>query len=228
MARAPDYGGGSLVNLMAELEVRLNGTPLLPQLHAGLAQNIPEGDTYVLVLFDGLGAAQLAHPDARLGDDAVGRIDARPAVGHAHPTLLDLHLDRFVVRPPLRCVIEQVGDGALDLGGIAAHDGVVHRNLDYPTGAPPVLVGDPIHEVAEGDILDMGVIGRGGGGKVNQLRYEAAQLLDLGFDVSHHLRSLILADALGPAQQFDVGADRSQRSTQFVPGVVDKPALLPA
>ena len=76
MARAPDYGGGSLVNLMAELEVRLNGTPLLPQLHPGLAQNIPEGDTYVLVLFDGLGAAQLAHPDARLGDDAVGRIDA--------------------------------------------------------------------------------------------------------------------------------------------------------
>ena len=76
MVRAPDYGGGSLVNLMAELEWRLGGAPLLPRLHTDLAQAIPTGDTYVLVLFDGLGADQLAHPAAQLREDAVGRIDA--------------------------------------------------------------------------------------------------------------------------------------------------------
>ena len=74
--RAPDYEGGSLVNLMAELEWRLGGAPLLPRLDPDLARAIPAGDTYVLILFDGLGADQLAHPAARLGDDAIGRIDA--------------------------------------------------------------------------------------------------------------------------------------------------------
>ncbi|MEN8041627.1 MAG: alkaline phosphatase family protein [Actinomycetota bacterium] len=61
----PDYSGGSLANLVAELERRLTGTSLAPRLHPNLAEAIPEADTYVMVLFDGLGSHQLDHPAAR-------------------------------------------------------------------------------------------------------------------------------------------------------------------
>ncbi len=60
----PDYGGGSLVNLVAELEHRLTGTAQSPTLHPRLAELIPEAETYVLCLFDGLGSGQLTHPNA--------------------------------------------------------------------------------------------------------------------------------------------------------------------
>ena len=60
----PDYDGGSLINLMAELEARLTGTSASPQLHDHLASSIPEAATYVVVLFDGLGNDQLSDPDA--------------------------------------------------------------------------------------------------------------------------------------------------------------------
>jgi len=60
----PDYTGGSLVNLVAELEHRLTGTAPLPRLHDDLSDLIPEAITYVLFLFDGLGALQLDHPGA--------------------------------------------------------------------------------------------------------------------------------------------------------------------
>ena len=58
----PDYGGASLVNLVAELEHRLTGASVAPRLRPDLASLIPDGDTYVLVLLDGLGDAQLTHP----------------------------------------------------------------------------------------------------------------------------------------------------------------------
>ncbi|MCP4304412.1 MAG: alkaline phosphatase family protein [bacterium] len=60
----PDYDGGSLVNLIAELEHRLTGAAASLRLHAHLAEHIPKADTYVLCLFDGLGAGQLNHPAA--------------------------------------------------------------------------------------------------------------------------------------------------------------------
>lgn len=60
--RAPRYDGTSLVNLLAELEHRLTGASDSPLLEAGSL--IPDGRTYVLVLFDGLGAHQLHHPAA--------------------------------------------------------------------------------------------------------------------------------------------------------------------
>jgi hypothetical protein len=60
----PDYSGGSLVNLVAELEHRLSGSSASPRLHDELSGLIPEGSTYVLFLFDGLGARQLDHPAA--------------------------------------------------------------------------------------------------------------------------------------------------------------------
>jgi len=73
----PDYTGGSLVNLIAELERRLTGSAPHPGLHPDLAASIPQADSYVLVLFDGLGDHQLAHPAAAsLRADRVGAIDA--------------------------------------------------------------------------------------------------------------------------------------------------------
>jgi len=58
----PDYSGGSLVNLIAELEHRLIGESASPRLMQELRDRIPVADSYVLVLFDGLGSRQLDHP----------------------------------------------------------------------------------------------------------------------------------------------------------------------
>lgn len=63
--RPPDYGGRGLVNLVAEIELRLGGDPPSPALDAGIAALLPEGRSYVLAVFDGLGARQLHHPAAR-------------------------------------------------------------------------------------------------------------------------------------------------------------------
>ena len=72
----PDYDGGSLVNLVAELEHRLTGASVSPPLHPHLAGHIPTAETYVLCLFDGLGAGQLGHPAARpLADSMRATID---------------------------------------------------------------------------------------------------------------------------------------------------------
>lgn len=60
----PDYDGGSLVNVVAELEHRLTGNSSSPRLNDDLGVQMPEADSYVLVLFDGLGSRQLSHPHA--------------------------------------------------------------------------------------------------------------------------------------------------------------------
>lgn len=59
----PDYAGTGLVNLVAELELRLRGEASA----TGLTDPslVPEASGFVLVMFDGLGAHQLAHPAAR-------------------------------------------------------------------------------------------------------------------------------------------------------------------
>ncbi len=73
----PDYGGGSLVNLVAELEYRLSGRHLSPRLHPELSSLVPAAPSYVIVLFDGLGAGQLTHPDAEsMTASHVATIDA--------------------------------------------------------------------------------------------------------------------------------------------------------
>lgn len=59
----PSASGHGLVNLVAELEHRFTGSARAPTLTPDLAALIPEGDTTVLVLFDGLGAAQAAEVD---------------------------------------------------------------------------------------------------------------------------------------------------------------------
>ena len=73
----PDYSGGSLINLIAELEHRLIGESASPRLTQELAEGIPDADTYVLVLFDGLGSHQLSHSAARdLAESLLASIDA--------------------------------------------------------------------------------------------------------------------------------------------------------
>lgn len=75
--RAPDYSGGGLVNLAAELEYRLRGEHLSPRLYPDLAATIPDASTYVFVLFDGLGDLQLSHPNAGpLRKDRKAALDA--------------------------------------------------------------------------------------------------------------------------------------------------------
>lgn len=75
--RAPDYAGGGLVNLVAELEFRLTGQTVSPRLRGDLAERIPPARSYVFVLFDGLGDQQLCHPQAAgLAKDRIGAIDA--------------------------------------------------------------------------------------------------------------------------------------------------------
>ncbi len=64
MADGPSYHSRGLVNLMAELESRLIGTAPSPPLDPGIAASIPEAGSYVLVLFDGLGVAQLGRDEA--------------------------------------------------------------------------------------------------------------------------------------------------------------------
>lgn len=72
---APDYAGRGLLNLIAELEGRLIGSAPAP----GLSEpgHVPDADGYVFVLFDGLGAHQLSHPDAgELAADHIADLDA--------------------------------------------------------------------------------------------------------------------------------------------------------
>lgn len=75
--RPPDYAGGGLVNVVAELERRMTGSAPSPGLRDDLASVIPDADSYVLVLFDGLGDHQLDHPNARrLAASRRGAVDA--------------------------------------------------------------------------------------------------------------------------------------------------------
>jgi hypothetical protein len=60
----PDYRGGSLINLAAEIEARLGGDPQSPRLHDRLGDLLPAADGYVLVVFDGLGSGQTDLPGA--------------------------------------------------------------------------------------------------------------------------------------------------------------------
>ena len=60
MVRIPSYDGRGLNNLMSEIERHLTGSATGPGLESDLT--LPVSSTYVLVLFDGLGTAQLDHP----------------------------------------------------------------------------------------------------------------------------------------------------------------------
>jgi hypothetical protein len=57
--------GRSLVNLVAELELRLTGDSPVAGLDPLVGTQIPTASSYLLVVFDGLGDLQLDHPAAR-------------------------------------------------------------------------------------------------------------------------------------------------------------------
>jgi hypothetical protein len=57
--QVPSAVGRRLVDLVNELERRLTGSAPGPGLEAALAGRVPPADTYVIVLFDGLGHGQL-------------------------------------------------------------------------------------------------------------------------------------------------------------------------
>jgi hypothetical protein len=73
MRKAPPQDRSGLVNLVSDIELRLTGTSPFD----GLATSLAEGDTYVLVLFDGLGIAQMEHADAAVFRSSLaGTLDA--------------------------------------------------------------------------------------------------------------------------------------------------------
>ena len=73
MSIGPSYSGKGLVNLVAEVETLMTGLSPSP----GLDFDLPKESTYVLVLFDGLGVAQLDHPAARpFVSSLMGSLDA--------------------------------------------------------------------------------------------------------------------------------------------------------
>lgn len=77
MILSPSYDSKGLVNLIAEIETLLTGSATSPCLQRRLGSLIPEGDTIVLVLFDGLGSAQIGHPRAGpFRDSFVGSLEA--------------------------------------------------------------------------------------------------------------------------------------------------------
>ncbi len=74
---APSYDGRGLANLIGELEHRMTGYSAWSRLDGALGDAIPEAETYVLVLFDGLGVAQLEHDQARsIAVALAGQIEA--------------------------------------------------------------------------------------------------------------------------------------------------------
>jgi hypothetical protein len=89
--RLPDYAGGTIANLAAELEHRLSGSSPGVLLSPEISASIPEAATYVVVLFDGLGDHQLAHPAA--GSLRAARTRSIDAV---FPTTTSVNLSAFV------------------------------------------------------------------------------------------------------------------------------------
>ncbi len=53
--QVPDYRGGSIVNLMATLELAMDGAPLYPQLNPPLSIDFSSGRSIALIVIDGLG-----------------------------------------------------------------------------------------------------------------------------------------------------------------------------
>lgn len=73
----PNYEGKGLVNLVAEVEHRLTGAAPSRRLDDSLGGLVPDAETYVVVLFDGLGSGQLDHPEATdLAAANAGTLDA--------------------------------------------------------------------------------------------------------------------------------------------------------
>lgn len=131
VAQPPSYHGSGLGNLVAEIETRLAGSSPAAGLGAGI--DIPDADTYVLVLFDGLGMAQLTHPEAGSLSNAMTATLEAP-----FPTTTSVSLATVATaHPPSRhgqvahlTWFEEVGEVVNTLKWVTIHGDVV--TYDYP------------------------------------------------------------------------------------------------
>lgn len=76
MEKRPSAEGSGLVDLVAEIELRMTGSSLSPGLAD--ADVIPDAETYVVVLFDGLGRAQLGHDEAGVFGSTLASVLSAP------------------------------------------------------------------------------------------------------------------------------------------------------
>ncbi len=131
----PAYGGGSLVDVVTELEGRLTAAGRPEQgLRPELAALIPPARTYVIVLFDGLGAMQLDHPRA-----ADLRRDLRATVDAMFPTTTTVSLASLATGLP------PSGHGLLGYQLWLPEVGQVVNTIKWTT-----LWGDPLPVTTEG------------------------------------------------------------------------------
>ncbi|REK12793.1 MAG: hypothetical protein DWQ40_10740 [Actinobacteria bacterium] len=129
MTQAPSYDSRGLVNLMAEIESRLIGSAPAPRLTPELSETIPGAETVVLILFDGLGEAQLAHPGA-----ASFRESRRGVIEAGFPTTTSVSLATIATALPP----SQHGVVA-HLAWLPEHDRVVNTLKWVDLGGNPVL-----------------------------------------------------------------------------------------
>lgn len=167
--RKPDYSGGGLVNLVAELETRLSGDAPSPRLSAELANQVPSASTYVLVLFDALGDLILrSHPGAvRLATARAGALDASFSTQTSVATatlatglapsrhgLIAYLLKTRAARAPVNTLWWFAIDGtspAIDLGGFLPEPNVAERlttaGVETVVIEPAAYLGSPLDQV---------------------------------------------------------------------------------
>ena len=130
--RIPRYDGFGLVNLVGELEHRLTGSSVSPRLDQSLRTAVPEAASYILTLFDGLGAAQLGHPAA-----------ASLAAGHRATIDAPFPTQTSVVTSTLATGLPPSQHGLIAYLLKLPGAGIVNTLFWYPIGANQPLDHDP-------------------------------------------------------------------------------------
>ena len=133
-----------------------------------------------------------------------------------------------VRRAPLRGVVEQVGDRALERRRLAGDLPGVEVDVEVQAGRPPAHpVQRALDDVGEVDRLELGR-DRLVAGQLGQVADERGELLDLEPDVVHQLGAGLRrqpAAGVGLGEQVEVGAQGGERGAQLVAGVGDQLAL---
>ena len=158
-----------------------------------------------------------------LGDAGTLVVDGQRAVEEPHG-------HGAVLGAPLRGVVQEVGDRALETGTLA--DDVPGRHLDVE-GESRCAAADPgdhpVDELGHVDRLD-DVGQRLVAGQLHEVADEGGELLDLGVHVVEQLgprlrRQSDTVGAVDLAEQVEVGAQRGERRAQLVAGVGDELTL---
>ncbi|MEZ5098238.1 MAG: hypothetical protein R3C15_00160 [Thermoleophilia bacterium] len=152
-------------------------------------------------------------------------VDARPMIANDHLTAGHGDLDRGRRRAPLDGVVEQVRDRAVEPGRHAADDRRlrVQRDLDLRRQPSRALHG-VLHELVELHLRRLQV-GRPVGRDLDEVRDEAAHLLELAHHVGEQRGALLLAHGGVAREHLDVRAQARQRRAQLVRRVRDELTL---